>query len=77
MNQFVKRLVNQPTLMPTRKLIAAMIAGAVAGIVTPFLTRLLPSADAARLIEGADMWIQYGAMVAAAYLTRNQAVVVR
>lgn len=68
-----RRLVNQPTAMPTRKLMAAMIAGAVTGVVVPLLTRALPPSEAAQLLAGADAWIQYGSMVAAAYLTRNRA----
>lgn len=66
-------LVVQPTLMPMRKVWAAMIAGAVVGAIQSGLLVWWPDHPFAPLLEQTDIWIQTAVMLLAAYFTRNRA----
>lgn len=67
------RLIDQPTKLPTRKLLAVVIAGAVTGIAQSLLATFLPDFAAGALVDQLGIWVQTGVMVAAGYLTRERA----
>jgi hypothetical protein len=66
------QLKNQPTKLPTRKILAVIVSGAILGGVQSALAIFWPDHPFMGLMEQADIWIQAGVMVLAGYLTREK-----
>lgn len=65
-------LVNQPSKMPTRKIVAVIVSGAVVGALQAVLGIFWPDFPAAELMEQVDIWVQASVMIAAGYLARER-----
>jgi hypothetical protein len=68
-----KPLVDQPTLAPTRKLIAMIIAGAVMGVFQTLMVQFFPDADLSAVLPHIGVWVNGAAMIVVGYFTRNRA----
>ena len=66
-------LKNQPTKLPTRKILAVIVAGAVVGGVQSGLAVIWPDHPFAPIMADFDVWVQYGVMALAGYLTKERA----
>ena len=66
-------LKSQPNSLPTRKILAVIIAGAVMGAVQSGLSLLWPDHPFAPLMEDFSVWIQWGVMAFAGYMTKERA----
>lgn len=66
-------LQDQPTRLPTRKILAVIVSGAVLGAVQSALNLLWPDHPFAPIMDQADIWIQAGVMALAGYMTRERA----
>lgn len=66
-------LVDQPSWMPTRKLLAVIIAGAVTGAAQSLIAALFPDFASAEIVALLDGWVQAAVIAAAGYFTRERA----
>lgn len=69
------KLVEQPTKLPTRKILAVIISGAVIGGLQAALRTFWPDHPFDALMEDLDIWIQAAVMIAAGYMTKEKEVV--
>jgi hypothetical protein len=65
-------LQNQPTKMPTRKIMAVILSGMVLGGVQSALSIFWPDHPFAPLMDQFDIWIQAGVMIASGYLVKEK-----
>lgn len=57
--------------LPTRKILAVIISGAVVGALQTGLALLWPDHPFTPLMADIGVWVQWGVMVTAGYVTRN------
>ncbi len=69
----MKRLVNQPTKRPTRKIWAVIIAAAIVGAARSVLDALFPEMKLGPQIEAIRPFIESGLIAAAGYFARDSA----
>jgi hypothetical protein len=68
----MSELKNQPTKFPTRKILAVIIAGALVGGLQSALQLLWPDHPFSPLMQDIDLWVQYGVMALAGYMTKER-----
>jgi hypothetical protein len=68
-----KPLVDQPSLAPTRKLIAMIIAGAIMGTIQSLVVHYFPETDFSQILPQVGVWVNGAAMIVVGYFTRNRA----
>lgn len=69
-------LKNQPSGLPTRKILAVILSGMIIGGVQSALALLWPDHPFSPLMEDLDSWIQMLVMVIAGYMTKERRDVV-
>jgi hypothetical protein len=65
-------LVNQPSFLPTRKMMAVIISGAIMGAVNQLLNIYWPEHPFIDLLDDVEIWLQMGIMVVAGYMTQEK-----
>jgi hypothetical protein len=66
-------LVNQPSKLPTRKLIAIVVSGAILGGASAILNATWPDHPFGVFLEEGDQWIQLAVITIVGYMTKNKA----
>ena len=66
-------LVKQASAFPIRKIVAVVVSGAVIGGIQSGLNLVWPDHPFVELLEQVDIWVQYGVMTFAGYMTKEKA----
>jgi hypothetical protein len=66
-------LVKQASFFPVRKIVAVIVSGAVIGGIQSGLNLVWPDHPFVDLLEQVDIWVQYGVMALAGYMTKEKA----
>lgn len=70
-------LKDQPTSFPTRKILAVIVSGAVVGALQSGLNLFWPDHPFSYLMQDFDIWVQWGVMALAGYITRERKYAIR